>query len=86
MGGLKDSGMLLLQENILDLGLFQTFRMWEEGEGKVIEQLIDASEECWISALDIAVQKPHSLDKRLAGATEIASWRGEREKKELVQR
>ena len=27
--------------------------------------------------MDIAVQKPHSVDKRLAGATEIATWRGE---------
>jgi len=60
--------------------------MWEEGEGNVLEQLTDASVECWISALDIAVQKPHSVDKRLAGATEIATWRGEGGDEELVSK
>ena len=52
----------------------------------MLEQLIDASEDCWISALDIAVQKPHSVDKRLAGASEIAKWKGEGGEEELVSK
>ena len=56
---------------------FQTFSMLETGECTTMEHVTDASVDCWISALDIAVQKPHSVDKRLAGATNIASWRGD---------
>jgi hypothetical protein len=29
----------------------------------------------WAAALDIAVQRPHSVDKRLAGQVELAVWR-----------
>ena len=56
--------------------------MWEEGDN--VEEPTNASLDCWISALDIVVEKPHSVDKRLAGATEIVSWTGEGEGGELV--
>ena len=34
-------------------------------------------EAAWQAALSIAIHKPHSLDKRVAGAVEVGRWEGE---------